>query len=776
MDILTELNAAQRSAVTYSGGPHLVIAGAGSGKTRVLTYKIAWLLSEGVSSANILALTFTNKAAREMRDRLYRLLPREASRYLTAGTFHSVFARILRQESSYIGYSHDFTIYDTQDSKSLLKKIVKELELDEKIYKPGILLSRISESKNGLLSPSDYMHSRECQLRDNHDRIYRMADIYNLYQTRLRAADAMDFDDLLVNMFVLLNNNEDILLKYRNIFRYILVDEYQDTNYTQYRIIRLLSSQPSEETPDNTQIADHFICVVGDDAQSIYGFRGADIRNILQFQNEYAGCRLFKLEQNYRSTKNIVGAAGSLITKNRNQIPKSVYSEREAGEPLSLNSFPTDREEASHLAQSISRKRREQYNLDNIAVLYRTNAQSRVIEDELRKASLPYRIYGGLSFYQRKEIKDVLAYFRLISNPKDDESLLRIINIPARKLGDTTMDKVRSVAREANVPLLSVVSAPAQYNLQVNRPTAERLYNFGTMINELRSLLDDTDAYTFADNVLSRSGLRTALMSATTNEDREEWQNVEELMSALQEFVNNRSEEGADTGIREFLGEVALLTDQDEKQDDNTQRVTLMTIHAAKGLEYNSVYIVGMEENLFPSPFCESERELEEERRLFYVAITRAKDECHLSWAQQRFRNGQQLYQIKSRFLSEIDPQYLCKAQQPTRQQSWGTRDSMFNRQSFPHPASSPSYVNSTPTRGAATLHRLPLGGENSNAANRQPITPPFPTGSRVRHATFGIGTLIEAYRENGLDKLVVQFDTAGKKTMLQKFAKLEQA
>ena len=548
MDIQTELNEAQRAAVSYSGGPHLVIAGAGSGKTRVLTYKIAWLISQGVSSAHILALTFTNKAAREMRERLYKLLPRDASRYLTAGTFHSVFAKILRQESKYIGYSHDFTIYDTQDSKSLLKKIVKELELDDKIYKPSTLLGRISEAKNGLLGVADYMHSREAQLRDNHDRIYRMADVYNLYQSRLRAADAMDFDDLLFNMFILLNNNTEVLLKYRDIFRYILVDEYQDTNYSQYRIIRLLSAPLAEEPPTadapSTVAAERFICVVGDDAQSIYGFRGADIRNILQFQREYEGSRLFKLEQNYRSTKNIVGAAGSLITKNRNQIPKSVYSERETGEPLTVRSFAGDREEAAYIASSVAQKKRQGQVLDDMAILYRTNAQSRVIEDELRKAALPYRIYGSLSFYQRKEIKDVLAYFRLISNPRDDESLLRIINIPARKLGDTTMDKVRGAAIQAGVPLMNVVAAPANYNLPVNRPTAERLFGFAAMIQELQELIESTDAYTFADTVLTRSGMRTALMMPTTNEDREQWENVEELMSALQEFVRLREENG----------------------------------------------------------------------------------------------------------------------------------------------------------------------------------------------------------------------------------------
>ena len=759
MNILEDLNAAQRAAVTYAGGPHLVIAGAGSGKTRVLTYKIAWLISEGVPSGNILALTFTNKAAREMRERLYRLLPRESSRYLSAGTFHSVFAKILRQESRFIGYSHDFTIYDTQDSKSLLKKIVKELGLDEKIYKPSLLLARISEAKNGLMSAVDYMHSRDAQLRDNHDRIYRMSEVYNLYQTRLKAADAMDFDDLLVNMFLLLKNNPEVLLKYRDVFRYILVDEYQDTNYAQYRIIRLLSEQddsPSESRAVGGGIANRFICVVGDDAQSIYGFRGADIRNILQFQREYEGSRIFKLEQNYRSTKNIVGAAGSLIAKNRNQIPKSIYSEREQGAPLSLRSFSGDRDEGAYIAQSISLRKREHYNLEDIAVLYRTNAQSRVIEDELRKLSLPYRIYGGLSFYQRKEIKDVLAYFRLISNPRDDESLLRIINIPSRKIGDTTMDKVQSSAREAGVPLMQVVSNPTQYNLQVNRPTAERLFLFGAMIHELEEQLETADAYTFADTVLSRTGLRTALKCSTTNEEREQWENVEELMSALQEFVSNREKDGDDAGIRAFLSEVALLTDQDEKQDDHTPRVTLMTIHAAKGLEYNVVYIAGLEENLFPSPFCESERDLEEERRLFYVAITRAKDECHLSWSKQRFRNGQQLYQTQSRFIKEISPEYL---------------------------SNKPSGSYNAPVRDSAAFfsapHRMsrvdsPALSVGSESCERTPITPPFPLGSRLRHATFGEGTLREAYNENGLDKLIVDFDKTGRKTMLQKFAKLE--
>lgn len=742
---LEELNEAQYAAVTYSAGPHLVIAGAGSGKTRVLTYKIAWLIANGVPSHHILALTFTNKAAREMRNRILHLIGNQGAYSLTAGTFHSVFSRILRQEASLLGYTRDFTIYDTSDSKSLVKKLIKEMQLDEKIYKSSLVLNRISEAKNMLKTAADYGHDSNCRLRDNYDRVYRMDEIYQVYQNRLQAANAMDFDDLLFNMYRLLNEFPNKREKYRNLFKYVLVDEYQDTNYAQYKIISLLCSQKE----------DGFVCVVGDDAQSIYGFRGADIRNILQFQNEYEGSRLFKLERNYRSTKNIVGAANSLIKKNIHQIPKEVYSERGEGLPIMVHSYSTDRDEAAAVVKFINEDKKQGRSLDDIAVLYRTNAQSRVIEDELRKQGVPYRIYGSVSFYQRKEVKDVIAYFRLISNPRDTESLLRIVNFPSRKIGNTTMDKVMLCAAEQGVVPFDVVCSPQQYGLPVNSPTADRLYNFGAMIRSFAQSLETEDAYTFASNIIEKIKLRHYYLFDATAEERDKWENVEELMSALREFVVLRTQANEDTGIRAFLAEVALLTDQDEKQDEK-ERVTLMTIHAAKGLEFGSVIIVGMEEELFPSAQCmESERDIEEERRLFYVALTRAKEVCRLTSAVIRFRNGMQNFQEPSRFLKDIDSRFLIK-------------------QTVSHPSSRlfSSNIDWGDAPSFKPQHLSPIKADN--LSEREQITPPFPVGSRVRHKSFGDGTLVDAYKENGTDRVVVEFDNAGKKTMLLKFAVLQ--
>lgn len=762
INIERDLNPVQAEAVRYSGGPHLVIAGAGSGKTRVLTYKIAWLISQGVPSSRILALTFTNKAAREMRERIYRLIGADEARYLTAGTFHSVFARILRQEGGVLGYTHDYTIYDTADSKSLIKKITKDLNLDDKIYKPALLLNRISEAKNSLVSAREYNMSHEWRMRDNTDRLYRMGEVYQVYQQRLRATDAMDFDDILFNMYILLSEHPETRDKYHDIFRYILVDEYQDTNHAQYMIIKALCAPSDVESEQGRR--DGYICVVGDDAQSIYGFRGADIRNILHFTHEYPNCRLFKLERNYRSTKNIVGAAGSLIKKNRNQISKEVYSDRQDGLPVVLKDYSDDRGEASGVCRTLMLCHRDGRSYDDMAVLYRTNAQSRVLEDELRKNSVPYRIYGGVSFYQRKEVKDVLAYFRLICNTRDDESLLRIINLPARKLGDTTMDKVRQCAIAGGVPLFSVVSDPQRYALAVNNPTAQRLTSFAAMITELRETADTADAYTFADAVLTRSGLRTTLMLGKTAEERDQWDNVQELVTALQEFVSMQQQTGDSDNIRAFLAEVALLTDQDEHSDD-CPRVTLMTIHAAKGLEYGVVCIVGLEENLFPSPFCETEREMEEERRLLYVAITRAEDECHLSWAHTRFRNGAQLYQTQSRFLRDIDRRYMQAG--PQRPLYSATPAGTGFNMRF----SESSQRLTRSGQGGSRLTAISTGG-GINETGREPAIPPFPIGSHVRHAVFGTGILLEAYKENGTEKLKVQFGNEIK-TMIQKFAKL---
>lgn len=616
MAFLDNLSESQREAVVYNDGPHLIIAGAGSGKTRVLTFKIAYLLSQGVSAGNILALTFTNKAAREMRERIGKLVGEQYARYLSMGTFHSIFSRVLRQEAQQLGYTADYTIYDTTDSKSVIKQIVKEMGEDEKIYKTGEVLGRISEAKNNLITPREYAADRDYQTRDKISRMYRMADIYYAYQKRLRDANAMDFDDLLVNMYYLLHYFPETRAKYQEIFKYILVDEYQDTNRVQYLIVKYLAEPNCN------------ICVVGDDAQSIYAFRGADIRNILEFQSDYQGCPLFKLERNYRSTKNIVGAANSLIKHNRRQISKDVYSENGEGLPLQLSTHGSDRDEGKFIAEKAYHLHRLGRDYDDMAVLYRTNAQSRVIEDELRKLSIPYRIYGGVSFYQRKEIKDVLSYFRLVCNPKDDEALLRIINFPARAIGETTMKKVKDVAHAQDVNLFDVVCHPAEMQLPVNGPTQKRLIDFGKLILSLQQEVQNKNAYEFADFVLKTAGIRTALATDTTQEGQDRLQNVEELMSAIREYVEVQQQAGIDeVDIRAFLGEVALLTDQDNQQAVDDSRLTLMTVHSAKGLEFGVIMIAGMEENLFPSPFSDAEKDIEEERRLFYVAITRAKEE-----------------------------------------------------------------------------------------------------------------------------------------------------
>lgn len=772
--ILDTLNEAQRAAVCYNEGPHLVIAGAGSGKTRVLTYKIAYMLQSGISPASILALTFTNKAAREMKERIADLVGERMARYVSAGTFHSVFARILRNEADKIGYSHDYTIYDTTDSKSVIKSIIKEMDLDDKIYKVGDVLGRISEAKNMLISAQEYAGNGEFTERDKRARMYRLADIYVYYQHRLHQANAMDFDDILVNMYRLLATHEEARERYQNHFKFILVDEYQDTNYAQYLIIRLLADKWKN------------ICVVGDDAQSIYSFRGADIRNILQFQHEYPGCPLFKLERNYRSTQNIVNAANSLIAKNQRQIPKNVYSENSVGLPLQAASYDSDREEGRNIAEKMYLLHGKGRSYDDMAVLYRTNAQSRVIEDELRKLNIPYRIYGSVSFYQRKEIKDVLSYFRLVVNTQDDEALLRVINFPARGIGDTTMKKVKEVAHSLNLPLYDVVSHPAEYGVPVNGPTQKKLMAFALKISQLQTEADTMDAYLYAKLVVKETGLMTALALDKTQEGIDREENVDELLSALREFVTTTTHSDQEAGvdseqmaqdisIRSFLAEVALLTDQDTDKNDDTPRLTLMTIHAAKGLEYDVVHIAGLEENLFPSMFCESERELEEERRLFYVAITRAKEECYISSARTRFRNGSLQMQSPSRFLKDIDKRFIQHAQETIRKTSWanfGDFDlpSREPERAFFAERERPVFTSATPS-----LNKLKKVVQQRQEEDKQPFTCPYAIGSRVRHHTFGDGTVKDAFKENGNEKIIIIFDKVGQKTMLLSYAKLEQ-
>ena len=592
MELLQDLNPSQRDAVACIAGPSLIIAGAGSGKTRVLTYKVAYLLSQGVQANRILCLTFTNKAAREMKERIIQLVSPEAAHYLWMGTFHSIAARILRQEAENIGYTRDYSIYDTTDSKSLIKAICKEMGLDEKIYKPNVVLGRISDAKSHLETADDYALSQRHSREDRNDRLYDMAAIYRAYETQLRSANAMDFDDLLLQLCLLLQRNAEVRSFYQQAFEYILVDEYQDTNQVQSQLVQLLAA------PQNN------VSVVGDDAQSIYSFRGADIRNILSFRQIYPTAQLFKLERNYRSTQTIVNAANSLIHHNINQIEKQVYSENEQGDRLRLTAYMSDRDEAAGVAEQIKSLKLNHTipDYNSLAVLYRTNAQSRQFENELRRLNIPYRIYGGTSFYQRKEIKDAIGYFRLAVNPKDTEALNRIINFPARGIGDTTLRRISELSLSAQISPMDIIADPAGKGLDVNRGIQSKLLDFSRLMTEVQEAMDTKDAYSFAEFVLRRSGVMTAAAMDMTPEGKDRKENLDELLSGIHEFVTQRQQEGIDfTPIQDFLAEVSLLTDQDEHIEDYTARVTLMTVHAAKGLEFPYVFIVGLEENLFPS-------------------------------------------------------------------------------------------------------------------------------------------------------------------------------
>ena len=723
----------------YTEGPSLIVAGAGSGKTRVLTYRIAYLLQQGVTASSILALTFTNKAAREMKERIQKLVGNDA-RYLWMGTFHSVCAKLLRRDAERLGYTRDFTIYDTTDSKSLLKGICKERGLDEKIYKPSAVLARISMAKNNLISPAEYGMNRELLQADREARMYELTSVYEIYQARLRSANAMDFDDLLLNMLRLMDQHPDVREQLQQLFRYILVDEYQDTNYVQYLLVSRLA-EPQQN-----------ICVVGDDAQSIYSFRGVDIRNILNFQRQYPNAKLFKLERNYRSTQTIVNAANSLIHKNIHQIEKTVFSEKEQGQPLRLQAYMDDRAEALGVATIIS-KARGKHGYDDIAVLYRTNAQSRAFENELRKLNIPYRIYGGTSFYQRKEIKDCLGYFRLAVNPRDNEALLRIVGFPGRGISETTMKKVATHAIDHHRAYLDVMRSPDETGLDVSTATKTKLRGFASLMDSLRQLSEETDAYTFAEQTLRTTGVMTAMAVDISPEGLDRAQNVQELLNAIREFVAQRQEEGIDyTPITDFLSEVSLQTDQDDNLTDTTERVTLMTVHSAKGLEFPIVFIAGMEENLFPSQFCIKPSEIEEERRLLYVAVTRAMERCYLSYARQRFRNGQMMFNSPSRFLKDIDRTYFEVKQSAPEKPSFSLTDRFsFKPASLVRPK--------TPVSGATTA-----------------IESDWTTGDRVTHRVFGEGTVVRVYRDEATenDKIEINFDKQGTKTLLLTHAKLE--
>ncbi|GHT74346.1 DNA helicase [Bacteroidia bacterium] len=742
-EFLQQLNESQRNAVLYNEGPSLVIAGAGSGKTRVLTYKVAYLLANGISAYNILALTFTNKAAREMKNRVAQIVGEETAKRLWMGTFHSIFSRILRREAEHIGFRHDFTVYDAQDSKNLIKAIIKEKVLDDKLYKTSAVQSRISMAKNALITPAQYSADRELIASDQHSRRGRLYEIYIEYWNRCKTAQVMDFDDLLLYTYLLFDKNPEILERYRNLFRFILVDEYQDTNSVQHEIIRMLAADH------------HRVCVVGDDAQSIYSFRGANIDNILNFRKVYPESKLFKLEQNYRSTQTIVNAANSLIYKNKEQISKKVFSEKNVGDRLQVLSSFSDFEEGYNVASRIAEMRMlAQYAYSDFAILYRTNAQSRILEEALRRINIPYKIYGGLSFYQRKEVKDVIAYMRLIINPNDEEALKRIINYPTRGIGDTTVKKIISASSLHHTGLWEVISNPLNYNLKIQNNTIQKIGDFRAFIERFREKLTTQNAYEIGVALIKEAGLVNELYEDRTPEGLSRVQNIEELSNSLYEFVSSRLEEG-NPGIMigDFLAEIALLTDQDiEKGKEDTNRVTMMTIHSAKGLEFRNVFVVGLEEDLFPSEQCKhSPRELEEERRLFYVAITRAEENAILTYAKSRFHNGQSRICTPSRFIRDIDREYL----------KLPADASSFVSTSYSKPDPMPFYTNT---------RKLTLP---ENETSHQQIGE-LHVGDRIQHERFGCGSIVELLGENENARASVEFESFGKKQLLLKFARFE--
>ena len=772
-ELLEQLNQGQREAVTYCDGPQLVIAGAGSGKTRVLTYKIAYLLANHAYQPwNILALTFTNKAAREMKERIGRLVGQEQARYLQMGTFHSVFARILRAEADRIGFNSNFTIYDQSDSRSLVKSIIKEMQIDDKTYKPASVADRISMAKNHLLLPQQYMVS-SWAADDAQKKRPQVGNIYNRYVERCRQANAMDFDDLLVQTFLLFKNHEDIRQKYVERFRYVLVDEYQDTNYAQQEIILQLTCEHGR------------VCVVGDDAQSIYSFRGANIDNILNFQKQYEGSRLFKLEQNYRSTQLIVKAANSLIRKNERQIHKDVFSENEEGERLTLKPAYSDREEAIIVCNDIKRiRRQDQAQYSDFAILYRTNAQSRSFEEQMRKDGIPYRIYGGLSFYQRKEIKDVIAYFRVVSNPNDEEALRRIINYPTRGIGDTTVAKIVETANLHHVSLWSVIQQPIVFELQLSKGTLNKIDAFKQLVEGWTMRIGQEDAYVLGHSIIMESGISKDIYGSNNPEDLSRQENLEEFLSGMQDFVESRKEEdrGDEIALSDFLQEVALLTDLDSDGDEEQPKVTLMTVHAAKGLEFPTVFVVGLEENIFPSPMCTgSMRELEEERRLLYVAITRAEKHCILTCAQNRFRYGKMEYDTPSRFIKDIDPRLLKveggtgipglpKSSGMSSSSSMSSPTSYTSRTNYSRPVQNPRPVATqfiadvkprlVPVRKEAPAPQSSIGDIG------------LKEGNIIEHQRFGIGTVVKVEGSGENTKATVNFKNAGTKQLLLKFAK----
>ena len=798
MDLLNDLNDAQRAAVEYIDGPSLVIAGAGSGKTRVLTYKIAYLLSQGMKPWSIMALTFTNKAAREMKERIGKLVGDDLAQHLYMGTFHSIFSRILRAEAEHIGFNNNFTIYDESDSRSLLKAIIKEMGLDDKTYKPAAVHARISMAKNNLVTAEAYDSDPAILEQNKRAKMPAIGKIYVAYVQRCRQANAMDFDDLLMLTFQLFRDHEEIRQKYAGRFDYILVDEYQDTNHVQMSIVMQLCKEKMR------------VCAVGDDSQSIYSFRGANIDNILNYQKQLPGTQLFKLEQNYRSTQTIVEAANSLIHHNRNQIQKEVFSKNDKGEKILYKPAYSDKEEALIVAKNIQRiKRQDDCGYDQFAILYRTNAQSRSFEEEFRKQGIPYRIYGGLSFYQRKEIKDIIAYFRLVANPDDEEAFKRIINYPARGIGATTVMKIADCAHQNQVSFWEVIGNVEHYGLNVNKGTQTKLENFRLLISSFIDRSHTLDVYELGDAIIRESRISEDIMSGKNADDLARQENLEEFLSGMQTFVAGRQEEGRmdEAYLTDYLQNVALLTDADSEGEKDEPRVSLMTVHAAKGLEFATVFVVGLEENIFPSPLAAiSVRELEEERRLLYVAITRAEKHCILTNAKNRFRYGKMEFDNPSRFIDEIDAS-LIEGGEEAPESSFGGGRSSFGgygseggyggrmpwdrdrsgyRRDYQNakPVASQFIADPKPgfksVRAVNAAHRImgdtasssSVALAGSSASNASSAAGSLSEGCRIEHQRFGIGTVLKIEGTGENTKATVEFQNAGTKQLLLKFAK----
>ena len=798
MDLLNDLNDAQRAAVEYIDGPSLVIAGAGSGKTRVLTYKIAYLLSQGMKPWSIMALTFTNKAAREMKERIGKLVGDDLAQHLYMGTFHSIFSRILRAEAEHIGFNNNFTIYDESDSRSLLKAIIKEMGLDDKTYKPAAVHARISMAKNNLVTAEAYDSDPAILEQNKRAKMPAIGKIYVAYVQRCRQANAMDFDDLLMLTFQLFRDHEEIRQKYAGRFDYILVDEYQDTNHVQMSIVMQLCKEKLR------------VCAVGDDSQSIYSFRGANIDNILNYQKQLPGTQLFKLEQNYRSTQTIVEAANSLIHHNRNQIQKEVFSKNDKGEKIQYKPAYSDKEEALIVAKNIQRiKRQDDCGYDQFAILYRTNAQSRSFEEEFRKQGIPYRIYGGLSFYQRKEIKDIIAYFRLVANPDDEEAFKRIINYPARGIGATTVMKIADCAHQNQVSFWEVIGNVEHYGLNVNKGTQTKLENFRLLISSFIDRSHTLDVYELGDAIIRESRISEDIMSGKNADDLARQENLEEFLSGMQTFVAGRQEEGRmdEAYLTDYLQDVALLTDADSEGEKDEPRVSLMTVHAAKGLEFATVFVVGLEENIFPSPLAAvSVRELEEERRLLYVAITRAEKHCILTNAKNRFRYGKMEFDNPSRFIDEIDAS-LIEGGEETPESSFGggrssyggygseggyggrmpwDRDRSGYRRDYQNskPVASQFMADPKPgfksVRAVNAVHRImgdtasssSVALAGSSASKASSAAGSLSEGCRIEHQRFGIGTVLKIEGTGENTKATVEFQNAGTKQLLLKFAK----